>query len=146
MNMEQSSLALVPYTLNNPFGDVLTLSERIFSVAPTADSSIDIRISQQYKPDGKGGTSLGFGASVYHCAVVLGKFVEMHTDLYDLKHKQVLELGCGTGFLSVLCSVLGAKFVLATDGDEGSVELSRQNFLANSAALSGAYRCSRLLW
>eukprot|EP01031_Cornospumella_fuschlensis_P030706 gene30706-37102_t len=117
---------------------MLALPERMFSVSTSANSSINIRISQQYKPDGKGGTDLGFGASVYHCAVVLAKHLEHQFEFYGLRGKQILELGCGTGFLSVLCSVLGAKLVIATDGDDFSVDLTGKNFESNAAALSGA--------
>eukprot|EP01031_Cornospumella_fuschlensis_P032740 gene32740-39578_t len=144
--MKEENQALVPYSLNNPFGNMLALRERMFSVSTSTNSSINIRISQQYKPDGKGGTALGFGASVHHCAVVLAKYLEHQFEFYGLRGKQILELGCGTGFLSVLCSVMGAKLVIATDGDDLSVDLTRENFESNAVALSGAYVCSRLLW
>ena len=40
----------------------------------------------------------------------------------------VLELGTGTGFLSILCKkICGAKFVLATDGSQEAVEGCRGN-------------------
>lgn len=45
-----------------------------------------------------------------------------------IKGKNVLELGAGTGFLSILCKkVLGAGRVTITDGDEGVVDALKQN-------------------
>lgn len=49
-----------------------------------------------------------------------------------IQGKRVLELGAGTGFLSILCDKhLGAKHVLATDGDEQVVEALRENVSLN---------------
>jgi len=48
------------------------------------------------------------------------------------KDKHVLELGAGTGFLSILCAKhLGAKHVTATDGDAGVVEALKENLFYN---------------
>ena len=49
-----------------------------------------------------------------------------------IKGQNVLELGAGTGFLSILCGkLLAAKHVTATDGDEGVVEALRENLYLN---------------
>ena len=46
--------------------------------------------------------------------------------------KNVLELGAGTGFLSLLCAKhLQARRVTATDGDESVVEALRENISLN---------------
>ena len=49
-----------------------------------------------------------------------------------IRGKRVLELGAGTGFLSILCvQYLGAEQVLATDGDEQVIEALRENVSLN---------------
>jgi len=49
-----------------------------------------------------------------------------------IRGKRVLELGAGTGFLSILCGqYLGAEQVLATDGDEQVIEALRENVSLN---------------
>lgn len=46
--------------------------------------------------------------------------------------KRVLDLGCGTGILSIMADKLGAAEVKACDIDEWAVENSRENFELNS--------------
>lgn len=58
--------------------------------------------------------------------------------------KRVLELGAGTGFLSLLCARLGAAHVFATDGSEAMVNLMRTN-VANNAGVEKVMTC-RTLW
>ncbi|KAH7034768.1 putative methyltransferase-domain-containing protein [Microdochium trichocladiopsis] len=51
-----------------------------------------------------------------------------------IRGKRVLELGAGTGFLSILCAkFLGARHVLSTDGDGDVIEALRENVDLNSA-------------
>lgn len=47
--------------------------------------------SQAWKGDGKGGTDIGFGASVYPAAYVLAEYLERHP--YLIEGKRVIELG-----------------------------------------------------
>lgn len=55
-----------------------------------------------------------------------------------IQGKRVLEMGAGTGFLSILCGkYLGAKHVLATDGDEQVVEALRENVSLNRSKAQG---------
>lgn len=46
---------------------------------------------QAWKDGGKGGTDIGFGASVYPAAFVLADFLERHP--YLIRGKRVIELG-----------------------------------------------------
>lgn len=46
---------------------------------------------QAWKAGGKGGTEIGFGASVYPAAFVLADFLERHP--YLVRGKRVIELG-----------------------------------------------------
>lgn len=51
-----------------------------------------------------------------------------------IRGKRVLELGAGTGFLSILCAKhLGVEHVLSTDGDEHVVEALQENVKLNAA-------------
>ena len=49
----------------------------------------------------------------------------------DLKGKRVLDCGCGTGILSIVSSLHGARLVVGYDIDEWSVENSRHNASLN---------------
>ena len=49
----------------------------------------------------------------------------------DLKNKLVLDVGCGTGILSIVAKKLGAKTVVSFDIDEWSIENSRENRKVN---------------
>ena len=49
----------------------------------------------------------------------------------DVKGKDVLDVGCGTGILAIIAKKLGAKRVLGIDIDEWSVENSRENRALN---------------
>lgn len=50
---------------------------------------------------------------------------------HDVKDKTVLDIGAGTGILSVLCAKLGAKSILAVDIDKRVLGMAEHNFKAN---------------
>lgn len=50
----------------------------------------------------------------------------------NLEGKKVLDLGCGSGILAIAASKLGANPLLATDIDEQSVEVTKENMFRNS--------------
>ena len=54
-----------------------------------------------------------------------------------LKHQTVLELGCGTAVASIAALKLGAKRVIATDGNLEVVELARANCKRNGVLGGG---------
>lgn len=49
----------------------------------------------------------------------------------DIANKKVLDMGCGTGILAILSSMLGAKKVTAIDIDKWSYEATCENSLIN---------------
>lgn len=51
---------------------------------------------------------------------------------YGVKDKSVIDVGTGTGILSVLCGKLGAKDILAIDCDDKVLECAEANFKANN--------------
>ncbi len=63
--------AIVVFTQASPFTDHLKLDERLFVF-----DNEKVIISQKWKPDSKGGTEIGFGASVYEAAIVLAYYLE----------------------------------------------------------------------
>ena len=50
----------------------------------------------------------------------------------DLKSKNILDVGCGTGILSILAKMLGSKEVLGIDIDHWCIKNSIENVLLNS--------------
>ena len=98
---EEEQRQIVPFSLFNPYTETLKLDSRLFQFG---DKSI--RIQQKWQPGGRGGTGIGFGASVYDCSIVLSYFL---CDISDqINGASMIELGCGmlpfsfrsNGFLS----------------------------------------------
>ena len=106
----------------------------------------DLKIQQKWQEGGKGGSSIGFGCSVYDCSFVLAKYMEEHPD--EIRGKHCVELGCGPGLTGIACSLAQPASLVATDGDDISVELTRENIKRNLALASEACMCTaeRLLW
>lgn len=50
---------------------------------------------------------------------------------YGVEGKTVIDIGTGSGILSILCGKLGASHILALDIDTHSVECARKNFEHN---------------
>ena len=48
-----------------------------------------------------------------------------------LKNQSVLDMGCGTGILSIIASILGAKEIIAIDNDIDAVNSAKKNFKLN---------------
>ncbi|ETI48961.1 hypothetical protein F441_07077 [Phytophthora nicotianae CJ01A1] len=116
--------ALVPFSFRNPFHDALRDATRWFPIAGKR-----IRIDQAWQSDGRGGTTLGFGASVYDAAIALSLYLAAHPDL--VKGKRVVELGCGPGLVGVVAAHLQPKSIVVTDGDPASVALTQHNIEVN---------------
>lgn len=55
---------------------------------------------------------------------------------YGVKDKVVLDIGTGTGILSVLCGKLGAKEILAVDVDDEILKCAKTNFETNGVSVS----------
>ena len=71
------------------------------------------------------------GHRTWEAALHLASALREPRMLEHVEGQTVLELGCGTGLLSILCSYLGARYALATDGDVGVVERALENIKKN---------------
>jgi hypothetical protein len=69
--MSASCTDLVVFSHASPFSDTLQLDSRIFTFLGS-----DVVMNQKWKSGGKGGTDIGFGASVYNSSIVLAHYVE----------------------------------------------------------------------
>lgn len=133
--MDEQHLAIVPFTLANPFVDALRLPTRRIPLAGR-----DFEFRQHWKADGKGGTDLGFGASLYNGSIVLADYIASHPDV--VRGKVVVEIGAGLSLVSMVSSISGAVGVIPTDGDATVVEYANENL-----SLNGFEPCAqRLLW
>ena len=77
-------------------------------------------------------SSSNTGVRTWEAALQLGTYLCSEEGRKFIKGKAVLELGAGTGFLSILCAKhLQARYVLATDGSGEVVDVLRSNITLN---------------
>ena len=87
------------------------------------------------------------GYRTWEAALHLGSYLLSHEAADLIDGKNVIELGAGTGFVSILCAKhLGAKHVTTTDGDEGVVEALKENLFLNGLDDEGRVNASVLRW
>lgn len=70
---------------------------------------------------------MAFGTGTHETTQLTIRMLEK----YLCKDDEVLDLGCGSGILSIVASKLGAKKITAIDIDEESIKASRENFEMN---------------
>lgn len=82
--------------------------------------------------------------------MVLGQFLASDVGQGMVKQKHVLELGAGTGMLSILCARhLQVSRVVATDGNEAVVDAIKTNAFLNGLdadAVHSTIRTAALKW
>lgn len=87
------------------------------------------------------------GVRTWEAARHLGGFLCSPAGQSLVHGRSVLELGAGTGLLSILCARhLNAQHVLATDGDPGIVETIKTNFFLNNVDSDARFECQTLRW
>ncbi|KAI9754759.1 MAG: hypothetical protein M4579_004544 [Chaenotheca gracillima] len=87
------------------------------------------------------------GLRTWEAALHLGTFLTSPIGRGLVEGRNVLELGAGTGFVSILCAkYLCANSVLATDGDEGVVENMSTNAFLNGLDNGGKLAVRPLKW
>ena len=69
------------------------------------------------------------------------KFMMDLISKYGVKGKTVIDVGTGTGILSVLCGKLGAKEILAVDLDTHALEYARKNLKYNEVNADVEVNC-----
>ncbi|KAL5604874.1 hypothetical protein BROUX41_001795 [Berkeleyomyces rouxiae] len=90
----------------------------------------------------QGGTT---GLRTWEAALHLGNYLCNHDA--DIRGQSVLELGAGTGYLSILASKhLGAQRVAATDGSDEVINLLTDNFYLNGLQADRTVVAAALLW
>lgn len=116
----------------------MTLRERVIPL-PKLQKRLRDRentsIIIQQLPGGSGAT----GMTVWNSGLVLARLMDSIVDILLSKpetmnfwsRQNVMELGCGTGIGSIASHLLGARSVVATDGNDKVLELARKNIDRN---------------
>jgi len=87
------------------------------------------------------------GFRTWEAALFLGHYLYSAEGQNLVQGKSVLELGAGTGFLSILCSKhLGARYVLATDGSGEVVTYLQTNLSLNGLDGGKSMDTASFLW
>jgi SAM-dependent methyltransferase len=100
-----------------------------------ADGNLVV-LNIQQRPAGAGST----GLAVWNSSLLLARLLQGVTRPQQFweNHPTVIELGCGTGVVSLAAAVLGASHVMATDGNTAVVQLAQANAVANQHAIMAA--------
>jgi predicted nicotinamide N-methyase len=87
------------------------------------------------------------GLRTWEAALHLATFLVSEEGETWVKGRNVLELGAGTGFISILCAkALSASFVLATDGSGDVVDALGENVFLNGLEGSKTIDTAVLKW
>ena len=111
--------------------------QRIYLDVQADSAFIEIEMSRNLLCQGTTGLSL------WEASFFLADYLIANAQI--VRGKRVLELGSGLGFLSLVCSHLGAKKVLATDYHHDVLEMLDTNMKLNPS-LSGNITVSNLDW
>lgn len=87
------------------------------------------------------------GFRTWEACLHLGRHLCSSSCTYNIANCNILELGAGTGYLSILCAkYLGAAHVTATDGSKSIVEELSTNFYLNGLQDSSLIEARELTW
>ncbi|CAK4223247.1 unnamed protein product [Aphanomyces euteiches] len=113
-------MAIVPFSYTSPFHAAHADPERHFHF-----EDVSITIKQEWKPDGRGGTQLGFGAHVYNAAILLAFYVLRYEVLATDGDDQVVDLAqFNINANGVASTCHAAKHLWGTDMDSlGDVDV-----------------------
>ncbi|KAI1211487.1 putative methyltransferase-domain-containing protein [Annulohypoxylon truncatum] len=85
------------------------------------------------------------GLRTWEAALHLGQFLTTNPSI--IRDKTVLELGAGTGYLSILCAkFMAPTMVIASDGSDDVVANLPENFFLNGLQESGVVRAMDVKW
>lgn len=105
-----------------------------FFSAFTVDDIVIKPTWEQLKPEYEGKLTveidpgMAFGTGMHETTALCIKQLDKHV----CSGKKLLDIGCGSGILSVIALKLGAGHATCIDIDENAIEVSRQNFEANN--------------
>lgn len=103
------------------FNPVL-INEDCVILAPFHDQFPDVKYRIIIEP------KMSFGTGHHQTT----RMMVEHILEYDFQGKNILDMGCGTGILSILASLRGAKQVTAIDIDKWAYENSNENAVRNN--------------
>ena len=85
------------------------------------------------------GTAFGTGTheTTSLCMKLLEKYAA-NCDSEGTGNVRVIDVGCGSGILSVAAALLGCKYVLGTEIDSEAVQIARENVALNGVASQGS--------
>lgn len=87
------------------------------------------------------------GLRTWEAALLLGTYLFSSAGNNFVQNKNIIELGAGTGLLSIVCAKhLGAKYVLATDGSGEVVNDLESNIFINRLEGTGVIDAGILNW
>jgi hypothetical protein len=87
------------------------------------------------------------GFRTWEPSLHLGVYLSSPDCAISIRNKNILELGAGTGYLSILCvKHLGAAHVISTDGSEAVVADLPTNFYLNGLQDSSKIMAQELRW
>ncbi len=89
------------------------------------DDEHKIYIAKQY----------AFGTGVHETTSLAMRFVHEYSQSVDFATKRIIDVGCGTGILSLLCSRLGATDITSIDIDIAAVNCTADNAEYNAIKL-----------
>ena len=105
------------------------------SDTPSTISTETVNLIISQEASGSGRT----GLAVWNSGLLLTRVMQslaLQLPYWFAQQKRILELGCGTGVVSIACHQLGAPNVLATDGNPDVVRLANQNIEINRRPIS----------
>ena len=109
----------------------IPIGKKLIIVPAWLDSPDVSRISIKIDP------GMAFGTGTHPSTQLCLELIEEACDQLSMADRQpvnVIDVGCGSGILSIGALKLGAEFALGVDIDEASVKASRENADANQIA------------
>ena len=100
--------------------------EERYPVTLSAPSSLPVTFHVKQKQSGEIDGTFGTGATVWPSSIVLVRYLELQASKNSkfLEGKSIIDLGAGTCIASIACAILGARLVIATDGNDHCIELA----------------------
>ncbi|MCS7010777.1 MAG: 50S ribosomal protein L11 methyltransferase [Anaerolineales bacterium] len=105
----------------------IPIGKRLIIVPAWLESPDSTRLSLKMDP------GMAFGTGTHPTTQLCLEFLEelLTPDMLNLGPKSVIDIGCGSGILSLAALKLGATFALGVDIDPAAVAASRQNAAQN---------------